>query len=266
MNSTTPSLSNTAHLPVGWEHMVEQRVFVSWRSPEGLVHPLGLLSRCTLDGRESFRFVYLKNAETLNGTMPLVSLPDLYKIYESEELFPVFRHRLMSRSRPDYPDYLQRLGLDAGVEPYEAMIRNEGRKLTDDIEVFAPPSRTKDGYLTSLSFVRGVCPPQGVSDAVTGLRPGDRLDIVDDPDNEAPPRVTLINPHNNEPVGWIADYLLGTIRELRDLVGEDKIVATAEHVNPPEVAPYMRLLCRLTAPWPENYEPMSGPEFQPIVS
>ena len=78
-------------------------------------------------------------------------------------------------------------------------------------------------------------------------------------------RAISINTRNNEPVGWIPDYLVETVQELRALVGEDAIEVAAEHVNPPEVEPYMRLICRLTAPWPENYEPLSGPEFQPIA-
>jgi len=62
------------------------------------------------------------------------------------------------------------------------------------------------------------------------------------------------------------NYLLETVHELRGLTSDHNIEVTAEHVNPPEVPAYMRLICRLSAPWPENYEPLSGPEFQPIVS
>ena len=67
-------------------------------------------------------------------------------------------------------------------------------------------------------------------------------------------------------MGWVADYLVDTVHDLCDLAGKSSVIVSVEHVNPPEVAPRMRLICRLTAPWPAGYEPLSGPEFQPIVA
>ena len=46
---------------------------------------------------------------------------------------------------------------------------------------------------------------------------------------------------------------------------EADVGIVAEHVNPPTSPPHMRLLCRLRAPWPDGYEPLSAPEFQPIA-
>ena len=69
-------------------------------------------------------------------------------------------------------------------------------------------------------------------------------------------------------VGWVPEYLLDTVHELRQLVGAMAVVVSAEHVNPPRVVSHMRLLCRLlcrlTAPWPKGYQPMSDGEFEPI--
>ena len=57
-------------------------------------------------------------------------------------MFTVFRKRQMPRQRPDYGDYLEKLGLNPGNDPFEVMARNEARKFTDRIEVFAPPVPT----------------------------------------------------------------------------------------------------------------------------
>ena len=230
---------------------------------------MGLLVQRVFDEPENsktYRFVYLKHAETLGGFPPLPGLPDLHQVYEDQELFPVFRKRQMPRQRPDYGECVEKLGLDVDTDPFEVMARNEGRKMTDRIEVFAPPHRTDNGNLTALFFARGVQHREGASDAVAGLRPGDRLHLEDEPENSKNPRAILINTRNNEPVGWIPDYLVETIHELRNLPSGEGIEVTAEHVNPPDVAPYMRLICRLTAPWPDGYEPLSGPEFQPIIT
>lgn len=246
--------------------MTDHHLFVTWRHPDGLIHPVGLLTQRVSDESQAFEFVYLKNAETLDGFPLLPGLPGLHQSYVDEELFPVFRKRQMPRQRPDYEEYVEALGLDVETDPFEVMARNEGRKMTDRIEVFAPPHHTDSGDLTALFFARGVRHREGASDAVAGLQPGDRLTLVDESDNSKNPRAILINTRNNEPVGWIPDYLVETIHELRNLTSGEGIEVTAEHVNPPDVAPYMRLICRLTAPWPDGYEPLSGPEFQPIVT
>ena len=80
----------------------ELSLYVTWRHPEGLIHPVGLLTRRVLNGSDSYRFVYLKTSETIEGFHHLPGLPDLHRVYESQDLFPVFRNRQMSRRRPDY--------------------------------------------------------------------------------------------------------------------------------------------------------------------
>ena len=244
----------------------ESRLYVTWRHPEGRIHPVGLLTHRVLNGSEDYRFVYLKAAESLEGFPRLPGLRSLYEAHESKNLFPVFRNRQMPRSRPDYRNYVKKLGLTVDSEPFEVMARNEGRRLTDRIEVFAPPLRTNDGTLKTLFFARGIRHRDGASAAVAELRRGDPLVMVDDYTNDVNPRAILINTLDNNPVGWVPDYLVDMVHELRDLTNESAISMVAEHINPATVAPYMRLICRLTAPWPDNFEPLSDPQFQPIVS
>lgn len=247
--------------------MTEQHLFVTWRHPEGLISTVGRLSQHVRVDACSYRFVYLKGAEQRleEGFLPLPGMPDLYREYEHEELFPVFRKRQMPRRRPDYPEYVAKLGLDVDADPFVVMARNEGRKLTDRIEVFAPPQRTDKGDLTTLFFARGIRHRDQASEAINQLKAGDFLALVDQPENQVNPLAIQIDTDADEPVGWVPNYLVDTIHELRDLNGQEALTVTAEHVNPPEVAPYMRLLCRLTCPWPKGYEAFSGAEFQPIV-
>lgn len=253
-----------------WNRMNEH-LFVTWRYREGLIHPVGRLTRRVCEESQesqAYRFVYFKNAENLmsEGFSLLPGLPDLHRVYEGQELFPVFRKRQMPRQRPDYAEYLGKLGLDVDTDPFEVMARNEGRKVTDRIEVFAPPRRTDDGDLTTLFFARGIRHRDRASDAVTELGPGDRLVLKDDSHNKVNPLAIFIDTTSGEPVGWVPNYLVDTVHELRELNADDALTVTVEHVNPPEVAPYMRLICRLSTPWPDNYEPFSGPEFQPIAA
>lgn len=244
------------------------RLYATWRHPEGLIHPVGILTRRVsdqLDGEVSFHFVYLKSAEQLDGFKSLPGLPELHQVYESPHLFAVFRNRQMPRRRPDYADYVRELDLDVTSDPFEVLARSEGRRATDRIEVFAYPERTPEGDITTLFFARGIRHLDGAAEAVSEVRREDVLNLVDDPDNKVNPRAMLMSNRTGQRVGWVPNYLVDMIHELRDSFGID-VEVTAEHVNPETTPPHMRLLCRLLAPWPEGYEPLSAPEFQPIVS
>ena len=248
--------------------MNHKHLFVTWREPEGLIHPVGRLTKRVSEGAQLFQFVYVKNAEQLTekGLPLLPGLPDLYKFYESKILFPVFRKRQMPRKRPDYEEYLEKLDLPIGTDPFEVMARSEGRKLIDRIEVFAPPTRNEHGALTTLFFARGIRHREGALEIVKNLKVGDQLTLADEPDNKVNSLAIHLDSKQGGPIGWLPNYLINTVRDIRQLAGHDAVTVTADHINEPEVAPYMRLICRLTSPWPDGYEPFSDADFQPIIN
>ena len=242
----------------------DRPLYATWRNPYGLIRPVGVLTRHFAPGGESYRFVYLKAAEQFDGFRCLPGLPDLHRVYESERLFPVFHNRLMPRSRPDYSQFVGELALDVETDPFEVLIRSEGWRATDRIEVFAHPERAPDGALTTLFFVRGIRHLDGAAAAVDEVQAGDVLELEDEPDNPVNPRAILVSTRTGCRVGWAPDCLVGTVHELMDL--GSTVEVTAENVNPETSPPHMRLLCRLRAPWPDGYEPLSGPEYQPIAA
>ncbi len=241
-----------------------RRLYVTWRHPSGSIIPVGLLTQRVSDGRPSYEFVYLKVAEQQEPFEPLPGFPDLHRRYESTRLFPLFANRQMPRDRPDYDAFVQQLDLDAEADPFEVLARSEGRRATDRIEVFAAPSRTADGRLVSLFFARGVRHIPGAAVAIGQLRAGDELALRDDPGNEFNPRVILLNTRTGHTVGFAPDYLVGAVHALREH-DERSVRVTVEHVNGPQSAPHLRLLCRLSGPWPEGFEPFSEPDFLPLV-
>lgn len=211
-----------------------------------------------------YSFAYLKLAEQLAHFEPLPGLPDVHRRYDSDQLFPVFANRVMPRRRPDYDLFTARLDLTGDADPFEVLARSGGRRATDRIEVFAAPQRTAEGASSVLFFARGVRHVPGAAGAVASLRPGDRLCLVDEVDNPHNPRALVLRVPDGQQVGWAPDYLVEHVHELRQLNGEDPTVVV-EHVNDDTVAAHMRLLCRLSAPWPEGYEPFSDASFAPLV-
>ena len=243
----------------------ERALFVSWRDPIlGSIHPIGRLVRRVGPGGEMYSFAYLKLAERLEGFEPLPGLPDLHRRYDKDRLFPVFANRIMPRSRPDYDLLAAHVDLRADADPFEVLARTGGRRATDRIEVFAGPEQTGEGDSCVLFFARGIRHVAGAAEALSTLQPGDRLALVGDPRNPHNPRAVLLRISDGRQVGWVPDYLVDHVHELRQLNGFDP-VAAVEHVNDETVAPHMRLLCRLSAPWPDRYVAFSGPDFQTLV-
>jgi hypothetical protein len=243
----------------------ERRLFVSWRDPDsGSIHPVGLLTRHIAEDGEAYSFVYLKSAERLSEFEPLPGMPDLYRRYDSARLFPVFANRVMPRTRPEFDLLAARVDLAGDADPFEVLARSGGRRATDRVEVFLAPERTSNGSSSVLFFARGIRHVPGAADAVSGLRAGDELILVDDPQNLYNHPAVILRASDGQQIGWVPDYLVEHVHELRQLNGADPIVSV-EHANDITVASHMRLLCRLTAPWPDGYVPFSDAAFQPLA-
>ncbi len=130
--------------------------------------------------------------------------------------------------------------------------------------MFAGPERTATGESTLLFFVRGIRHRPAAAETVSTLVAGDRLVLGDDQGDAHNSRALLLRVSDGQQVGWAPDYLVEHVHELRQLNGEDPIVIV-EHVNDRSVAPHLRLLCRLSAPWPPGYVPFGDAAFQPLV-
>ena len=242
-----------------------ERLFVAWRRPDGLVVPVGVLSMYRREDVRNYEFVYLKNAERQPGFQALPGLVDLHEVHRSPTLFPVFANRVMPRDRPDYERFLEHLDLTADADPFEVLARSEGHRATDRIEVFPQPSRSDAGELTTVFFARAIRHIDGADQVVAQLAEGDELQLLPDLDNPVTSRAVLLNAATSERVGWVPDYLLDLLHDLRDENAAWPVVRV-EHVNPIHVPAHLRLLCRLSAPWPSGYQPFTGPDFQPLAT
>lgn len=242
----------------------EERLYVTWREPSGSIHPIGLLVRRVDGESEHFRFAYLKMAETLDEFRPLAGLPNLHRLYESDELFPVFAHRVMPRSRPEFDALARRVQLGADADPFEVLARSGGRRATDRVEVFAPPRLTEEGRSSCHFFVRGIRHLPEAAPVVAALRAGEVLDLVDEPENRYNARAVLLR-SDGSAIGWIPDYLVDHVHQLRGLNGADPTVIV-EHVNDADSPSHQRVLCRLDAPWPlASFEPFDDARFEPLA-
>lgn len=235
-------------------------LIVAWRQPNRLTVPVGVLSRAA-DG--SFEFSYLKGTDSVDGFRPFAGLGDLDRTYRSETLFPVIANRLMPRARPDYPEWIDQLGLSNDADLFEILGRSGGLRVTDHVELLPYP-QVDDGELVTRFFVRGIRHLDGAALVARSLAPGDCLRLRDEPENPVDPDAMLLDAHSREPVGYLPDYLTGTVHSLRAINGELPVVVV-DKVNP-DAPPTVMVLVTMTAPCPSDFEPLGELDLQVVAS
>ncbi len=240
-------------------------LYVAWKDPDSRRwFPIGRLDA----GAERYRFCYLRGAEqaSTSGFRGLMAFPDLKEAYESGELFPVFQNRLLSKSRPDYPEHLDRLDIPLEQDdPIVILGRNGGRRVTDMLELFPLPARDPVGAYRVHFFAHGLrhLPPDS-ADTVRELQPDAQLLLCRDVQNRVDPDAILLRTAPGYLVGWTPRYLNRDLLDILDRCASDPTV-TVVRVNRHPAPLGQRLLCCLVACWPEGFEPFNGDEYQPLV-
>jgi hypothetical protein len=244
-------------------------LFLAWRSPH--TRSWYTVGRLTTNG--IYRFVYTRGAEQAaheGGFDSIAGFPDRERIYESEELFPLFANRMLSRSRPDYAEWVQWLSLaEHADDPVALLARSGGQRATDSFEVFPCPERRPDGSYHVHFFAHGLrhFPPGSVERAAQ-LVQRERLLLMHDFQNTADPSALMLRtaesrPGDIHPVGYCPRYLLGDVRRLLEH-NPDSARVEVERVNPPPAPVQFRVLCNLTMRWAEGFQPFSEEAYRPI--
>jgi hypothetical protein len=231
-----------------------RRLVVTWQHPATRsIEPIGFLS---YDGHE-YSFAYIRHSLDVEGFRPLLGFEDMYLVYRSDVLFPLFAQRAMDPRRPDYQRYIERLDLPDDASPWEQIARSQGRRQGDTLQLLPEPT-ISDGQLSFLFLVHGIrhIPERAtrhgtphataaqVEQALNELRPEDPLQLIPEPDNPRNPLALLVATTSSTPVGWVPDVLAEDVNRLLSRAAVDVRVA---HVNGPDAPWHMRLLAVLAA-------------------
>lgn len=244
-------------------------LFVAWRSGGNHDRQWGPVGRLDKD-LGHYRFAYTKGAKLLKGFPPFPGMTDLNEVYESDELLPIFQSRLLSRSRPEYRDFLTWGGFnpDTPPEPLELLGVTEGLRATDLLELFPCPTPDAENRLRIKFFLHGVRHmPAETQKEIGQLRQGESLGIMFDVSNWNDPEAVAIRtcPQRKRLlIGYMPRYLALDTKALFGSVSAGEIKLTVERVNI-DAPMQQRLLCQMEAPWPESYSPCGGEEFQPLA-
>lgn len=247
-------------------------VYVAWRSPVAPDHKWGPVGR--LDRQLGhYRFMYTKGAEKLDGFQPFPGMDDISAIYESGDLLPLFQNRMLSKSRPEYREFLKWSGFDPATppEPLALLGVTEGRRETDFVEIFPCPEKNADGYFSLKFFLHGIRHiPNDARREVKKLTSGESLGLmldISNPNDLDAVAIRTCSQGNRKRylIGYLPRYLARDIRTLTRDVRATDIMLSVEQVN--ANAPLQQMvLCRLESPWPSTFEPCCGDDFTPIPS
>lgn len=240
-------------------------LFVAWRAGGDGPGAWGPVGRLVFDG-SLYTFCYTQGAKTHPGFKPFSQMEDLEKVYESEKLFPLFKNRLLARSRPEYEDYLRWGGFDPDhpPDPIAVLSVTEGIRQTDAIEVFPCPQPDSEGCYLSKFFLHGIQWAPGAVEETAKLQPGQSLRIIPEPTNPVDKHaVGVFLAGHPVRIGYVPRYLAHDVGRLLAFCDEEFIQLTVDRINPGAPLQH-RVLCLIRTCWPDDFEPCSGEAYQPI--
>ncbi len=239
-------------------------LFLAWQHPENRSwHPVGKLT----SEEGTYLFVYTRGA-LAPGFQPLGQMQDLYRRYQSTELFPLFANRLLSRARPEYRHLLEWIDVAEGQDdPIQVLSRTEGVRGTDTLTVFPRPHPDKHGNYHVHFFSHGVryLPPAAI-ETIDKLHPGVRLYIQLDVQNEFDEcAISLRTGTPPTIVGYCPRYLARDFRQILAPADDASSVEVIVHRVNVDAPLQLRLLCVIEGSWPEGFEPCAGGDYTPLA-
>ncbi len=241
--------------------MTTDTLYVAWQASESrLIMPVGRLVR----SGTQYEFAYIQAARAAQGCgfEPLLSFPSLEAVYRSSFLPPLFSNRVMNHAREEYGLYVAAFGLSPDqAEPFTVLARSGGRRSTDKLEVFAPPSESQHG-MEGLFLARGVRHVAGSEDIIRGLSPRDPLRVVADRENRVNRLALVLANAVGERFAYVPDYLANEMGR----VGVDaaSMVVSVDRINGDPVPVHHRVLCRFYFPAELGRELFTGDDYRPI--
>lgn len=242
--------------------MKSKVLVVCWREPELREWiPVGRLWQ----EKQQFFFCYtqgLKKAQQNNNFSFFTEMTDPTKTYFSDELFPIFQNRLLSKSRPEYKRYLEWLALDESLTALDELSRTNGARATDSLLLFEIPQKTKDGKYRTCFFAHGTnYLPKSYLERVEKIQEGEQLYLMQDIQNKADKLALLLR--TDDPMqllGYCPRIYTKDVNKLLNVRGSSLRVR-AKRVN--QSAPLkLKLLCEIEANWPSDFEAFDAPEFK----
>ena len=241
-------------------------LFLAWQDQDKRRwFPVGRLDADVAGADYRFRYIQgAKQAQADAGFAPLPEFPAFAGDYRSDQLFALFRNRVIAPGRPDRETYLQCLGLSADADPVAILSVSGGRRATDIFEVFPKLRKRADGRFSCRFFVHGARHVPAVSrERMVRLSSEEPVYVTLELTNPATGLAVQIQTGDYHMIGWAPRYLARDLAAA--MVPVPDYAANVVRVNP-EPAPWShRVLIEMRGSW-NGHKPMSGDDFQLLAA
>ncbi|WP_286870318.1 HIRAN domain-containing protein [Pantoea sp. UBA5035] len=219
-------------------------VYVAWQEPDTRAwHVVG-----NLQARKSgYVFKYTKGALSSPKFTKFSGMKDVSETYVSEELFPLFKNRLLSPRRPEYPRFMSWLGFeDEKAKPIDILARTGGMRSTDNLQIFKKIELEEDGSFEHCFFLHGLgYLTDSANERVSKLKPGEMLKLSLDLQNAFDSEAVVVRADQPaEIVGYCPRYFAKLIKSL--LLNDPQSVSLAVEKISNDAPHNYRLLCKIS--------------------
>jgi hypothetical protein len=243
-------------------------LFLAWQAPSDSKKSRAWFPVGRLDAMpEHYRFRYTQGALSAQrdlGFTPLLAFPDFDKNYESGELFPLFKNRVISPNRKDFEEYIHWLDLERGqADPIEILSVSGGERVTDNLEVFPKVAADAEGNFRVRFFLHGLRHlGKNAIERAARLEVGEELRILVELNNPATRLAVPLMTEDYHMIGWAPRYLVDDL--IRCVPFAPELTAKIGKINLNQAPLNQRILIDYHGRAPQGVEPMSTPDFRPL--
>lgn len=246
-----------------------KELVVTWRKEtSGKWFPIGILKGLQMQGKTIYRFFYTKGVlqakkEGFSTLFGETKEEELKRIYVSEDdlLFPVFANRLMTKSRPEYPQYKEWLEIQDESNPIEELAKNNGIRATDNIQVFEFPEERDGKYIVDFFIHKLDFIDSAIQEKIKELKVDDILYLAQDIQNPFDRDALLVR--REKPLALLGYVPRLYTKDFAYLLNQKNSQATLKilKINP-DAPLFYRVFCRFEAQWNKGFRPFFEEEFE----
>jgi hypothetical protein len=246
-------------------------LYLAWQAPTDSAQSRAWFPVGRLDadlGASYYRFRYTggaRSAQRSVGFAPLLAFPEFGKDYQSDELFPLFKNRVLSPKRADFAQYIRWLDLDRGAaDPISILAVSGGERVTDNLEVFPKATADAEGNFRVRFFLHGLRHLGArAMDRAARLKVGDDLRILVELNNPATGLAVSLATQDYVMIGWAPRYLVEDM--IKCVAQAPTLSASVARINAEDAPWNQRFLIDYAGQAPAGTQPMSTPDFKPLV-
>ncbi len=244
-----------------------KELFLLWQTPSNNKWlPIGKL----LYDAKKYIFKYTIGAEWAHNKENFIAftqMNDFKKIYKSDELYPLFKNRLLPKSRPEYQKYLNWLDLDdKNYSYFEELARTGGSKATDSFRILKIPEKQNGKYEVTF-FVNGIRYLTSNSiNRIDTLEKNRSLYLMRDIQNKFDSSALVLRTDDPvEIVGYCPAFFVEEFNKLIEINHAENVKLSVVKLNY-QAPSQFRVLCKLSTLWPSDFISFDQEAFQTIIN